>query len=96
MPSPSPTRILVALGALTGLGAVAGCTFFLGVGHDPKKADPASQKPVTIKSFSETSAVTAIQPAGGSIWVGTSTGLQKWDIAKGTLALPPAVTTSPI
>ena len=79
-------RSLIGLLALLScLGpTLTGCAFFAGLRGDAKKTSPEAERPTQIKSFSETSAVTAVQPVGGSIWVGTSNGLQKWDIAKGT------------
>lgn len=45
-----------------------------------KTQNPVDAKPPTIRSFSETLAVTAIASSGGWLWVGTPRGLHKWDL----------------
>lgn len=85
MPRRPPPVAFAALAALTFAAPIAGCDFIRSLRGPTKKVNPEAEKPVVIRSFSETSAVTAVQPAAGAIWVGTGSGLQKWDVAKGTM-----------
>ncbi len=77
------TRLLLPLLALP---ALVGCQSFLAFFGKGDKAGggggPAAEKPLTIRSFSETTTVTAVQPVQNNLYVGTARGLIKWDVAK--------------
>jgi hypothetical protein len=87
-------RILFAASLLAASLPLASCDFFRNLTGTQQVA-PKEVKPLAVKSFSETTAVTAIQPVGGNLYVGTAHGLIKWDIAKVTSTTLTAATGLP-
>src|SRR5579871_5252160 len=78
--------LLVAALALSLGGCQQFLAFFKGGSKGGGNVSPA-EKPINVKSFSETTSVTAVQPVANALYVGTSRGLIKWDVAKSTFTI---------
>src|SRR5438477_413733 len=52
-----------------------------------KPQAPTGPKPITIKSFTDALAATAVAGSGNALYVGTARGLLRWDLTKGTSQL---------
>lgn len=68
------------------LGGLSGCKLLMGDKAKESTATP-QPKPLQVRSFTDAAPVTAVAATGSTLWVGTTHGLVKWDLAKNTSQL---------